>query len=178
MRRQRVSNHSASLQCGPPNHCTATEHCVDVQYTPQLTEKRDVMTKDLPTTKIFTTGQVAEICKVAPRTVTKWFDSGRLRGYRIPGSNDRRIPREELIKFLAEHGMSQDALSAAKDDPLSIARDATKLMQEQGGEKLITVLASMMKTCCVMCGCHTTCEFAFEAYNVDCEPKIDCLAAK
>ncbi|MDA1015543.1 MAG: helix-turn-helix domain-containing protein [Planctomycetota bacterium] len=54
---------------------------------------------------IFTTGQVAKICKVAPRTVSKWFDSGRLRGYRIPGSQDRRIPREHLIRFLKEHGM-------------------------------------------------------------------------
>ena len=55
--------------------------------------------------KVFTTGQVAKICKVAPRTVSKWFDSGRLKGYRIPGSQDRRIPRESLIKFLKEHGM-------------------------------------------------------------------------
>lgn len=55
--------------------------------------------------KVFTTGQVAKICKVAPRTVSKWFDSGRLRGYRIPGSQDRRIPRESLIRFLKEHGM-------------------------------------------------------------------------
>jgi len=55
--------------------------------------------------KVFTTGQVAKICKVAPRTVSKWFDSGRLRGYRIPGSQDRRIPRDQLIRFLKEHGM-------------------------------------------------------------------------
>lgn len=55
--------------------------------------------------KVFTTGQVAKICKVAPRTVSKWFDSGRLRGYRIPGSQDRRIPREQLIRFLKEHCM-------------------------------------------------------------------------
>ncbi len=55
--------------------------------------------------KVFTTGQVAKICKVAPRTVSKWFDSGRLRGYRIPGSQDRRIPREYLVRFLKEHGM-------------------------------------------------------------------------
>ena len=55
--------------------------------------------------KVFTTGQVAKICKVAPRTVSKWFDSGRLKGYRIPGSQDRRIPREHLIRFLKEHGM-------------------------------------------------------------------------
>jgi len=55
--------------------------------------------------KVFTTGQVAKICKVAPRTVIKWFDSGRLKGYRIPGTRDRRIPRAYLIKFLKEHGM-------------------------------------------------------------------------
>ena len=55
--------------------------------------------------KVFTTGQVAKICKVASRTVSKWFDSGRLKGYRIPGSENRRIPREYLIKFLKEHGM-------------------------------------------------------------------------
>ena len=56
-------------------------------------------------TTIFTTGQVAKICKAAPRTVSKWVDSGRLRGYRLPGSQDRRIPRENLIRFLKEHGM-------------------------------------------------------------------------
>ena len=55
--------------------------------------------------KVFTTGQVAKICKVAPRTVSKWFDSGRLRCLIIKGSQDRRIPREQLIRFLKEHGM-------------------------------------------------------------------------
>ena len=54
---------------------------------------------------IYTTSQVARICKVAPRTVSKWFDSGRLRGYRVPGSQDRRIPREHLIRFMEEHQM-------------------------------------------------------------------------
>src|SRR5258708_11928661 len=60
--------------------------------------------------KVFTTGQVAKICRVAPRTVSRWFDSGRLRGYRIPGSQDRRIPREHLIRFLKEHGMPRGEL--------------------------------------------------------------------
>lgn len=55
--------------------------------------------------KVYSTGQVAKICGVSPRTVGKWFDSGRLKGYRIPGSQIRRIPREHLIKFLKEHGM-------------------------------------------------------------------------
>src|SRR5580765_7295478 len=65
-----------------------------------------------PAMKVFTTGQVAKICKVAPRTVSKWFDSGRLKGYRIPGSQDRRIPREYLIKLLKEYGMPLGELEA------------------------------------------------------------------
>ena len=36
--------------------------------------------------EVLTTGEVAKICNVAPRTVSKWFDSGSLKGYRIPGS--------------------------------------------------------------------------------------------
>lgn len=55
--------------------------------------------------QVFTMGDVARICNCAPRTVSKWFDSGRLKGYRIPMSNDRRVPREDLIRFLKEHGM-------------------------------------------------------------------------
>ncbi len=66
--------------------------------------------------KVFTTGQAAKICKVAPRTVSKWFDSGRLKGYRIPGSQNRRIPREYLIKFLKEHGMP---LNGLEDDTVA-----------------------------------------------------------
>ena len=49
---------------------------------------------------VLTTGEVAKICNVAPRTVAKWFDHGHLRGYKIPGSKDRRIPTEQLIKFM------------------------------------------------------------------------------
>ncbi|HWL93350.1 MAG TPA: response regulator [Phycisphaerae bacterium] len=55
--------------------------------------------------EVLTTGEVAKICKVAPRTVSKWFDSGKLRGYRIPGSKDRRIPMQQLLRFMRAHGM-------------------------------------------------------------------------
>ena len=61
--------------------------------------------------KVFTTGQVAKICKVAPRTVSKWFDSGRLRGYRIPGSQDRRIPRVAGPCVLVMFGVTGDLAS-------------------------------------------------------------------
>ena len=59
---------------------------------------------------VLTTGEVARICHVAPRTVSKWFDSGRLRGYRIPGSRDRRIPLAQLVAFMRAHGIPLDGL--------------------------------------------------------------------
>ncbi|MEZ5942307.1 MAG: helix-turn-helix domain-containing protein [Planctomycetaceae bacterium] len=67
--------------------------------------------KDYEDVQVFTTGQVAKICQVAPRTVSKWFDTGRLEGYRIPGSQDRRIPRENLVQFMQSHGMPLGALA-------------------------------------------------------------------
>src|SRR5678809_522606 len=59
---------------------------------------------------VLTTGEVAKICNVAPRTVSKWFDSGALHGYRIPGSKDRRIPLNQLIRFMKQHGMPLNGL--------------------------------------------------------------------
>jgi excisionase family DNA binding protein len=63
---------------------------------------------------VLTTGQVAQLCNVAPRTVTKWFDSGQLGGYRIPGSKDRRIPQNELIRFMKEHDIPTGDLEKGK----------------------------------------------------------------
>ena len=61
---------------------------------------------------VLTTGQVAKICNVAPRTVSKWFDSGQLRGYRIPGSKDRRIPLPQLVRFMRAHGIPLNGLES------------------------------------------------------------------
>ncbi|MFH1371974.1 MAG: response regulator [Planctomycetota bacterium] len=63
---------------------------------------------------VLTTGDVAKICNVAPRTVSKWFDSGQLKGYRIPGSKDRRIPVNELIRFMKLNNMPALALPVGK----------------------------------------------------------------
>jgi excisionase family DNA binding protein len=69
----------------------------------------------LPVDKdVLTTGEVAKICNVAPRTVSKWFDSGQLKGYRIPGSKDRRIPVAQLVRFMKEHGIPFDGVTGGK----------------------------------------------------------------
>jgi hypothetical protein len=54
---------------------------------------------------ILTTGDVAKICRVAPRTASKWYDDGKLKGYRIPGSKDRRIPVDGLRQFMNQHDL-------------------------------------------------------------------------
>lgn len=74
---------------------------------------------------VLTTGDVAKICNVAPRTVSKWFDSGQLKGYRIPGSKDRRIPLNELIRFMKAHNMPTETLSVGKLRVLVIDNDET-----------------------------------------------------
>jgi excisionase family DNA binding protein len=86
---------------------------------------------------VLTTGEVAKICNVAPRTVSKWFDSGSLRGYRIPGSKDRRIPISELMKFMRAHGIPMDGLTSGRtrvlivDDEAEITDTLHRILCEQ-----------------------------------------------
>lgn len=72
---------------------------------------------------VLTTGEVAKICNVASRTVSKWFDSGQLRGYRIPGSKDRRIPLSNLRKFMKNHGIPMDGLMSGNTRVLIVDSD-------------------------------------------------------
>jgi excisionase family DNA binding protein len=72
---------------------------------------------------VLTTGEVAKICNVAPRTVSKWFDSGQLRGYRIPGSKDRRIPMTALVRFMKQHNIPMDGLRSGQTRVLLVDSD-------------------------------------------------------
>ena len=81
---------------------------------------------------VLTTGDVARICNVAPRTVSKWFDSGQLKGYRIPGSKDRRIPVTELMRFMKENDIPADALPVGKIRVLVVGSDNEETSQLAG----------------------------------------------
>lgn len=83
---------------------------------------------------VLTTGEVAKICNVASRTVSKWFDSGQLRGYRIPGSKDRRIPVSSLVRFMKSHGIPLDGLMSGNTRVLIVDQD------QEVGEKLKEIL--------------------------------------
>lgn len=75
-------------------------------------------------TGVLTTGQAAKFCNVAARTVSKWFDCGLLPGYRVPGSRDRRIPMEQLIRFMREHGFPMNGVDTERPYVLVVDTDA------------------------------------------------------
>ncbi len=63
---------------------------------------------------VFTTGEAAKICKVSQQTIIRCFDNGSLKGFRVPGSRFRRIPREQLYSFMKDNGIPTDALESGK----------------------------------------------------------------
>jgi len=73
--------------------------------------------------QVFTTGEAAEVCKVSQQTIIRCFDSGRLQGFRVPGSRFRRIPKAELIRFMRENDIPLDALEGGKKRVLVVDDD-------------------------------------------------------
>jgi len=73
--------------------------------------------------ELYTTGEAAQVCSVSQQTIIRCFDSGRLEGFRIPGSRFRRIPRESLIKFMRDNDMPLDRFASGKKKVLIVDDD-------------------------------------------------------
>ena len=73
--------------------------------------------------KVFSTGEAAAICKVSQQTIIRCFDSGKLQGFRVPGSRFRRVPRESLIKFMRENEIPLDLLDSGRCKVLVVDDD-------------------------------------------------------
>jgi len=84
--------------------------------------------------QVFTTGEAAEVCQVSQQTIIRCFDSGRLSGFKVPGSKFRRIPRDELMRFMRDNGIPVDRLGGGKRRVLVVDDD------EQIVELLVDVL--------------------------------------
>ncbi len=87
---------------------------------------------------VYTTGEVAQICKVSQQTVIRCFDSGRLKGFRVPGSRFRRIPRDSLVSFMKENEIPLDQLASGRkrvlvvDDDQAIVDMFVELLERDG----------------------------------------------
>lgn len=77
----------------------------------------------MSTKTVFTTGEAAKICKVSQQTIIRCFDNGSLKGFRVPGSRFRRIPREQLYSFMKENGIPTEALESGKRKLLIVDDD-------------------------------------------------------
>jgi excisionase family DNA binding protein len=99
--------------------------------------RRNVMA-DGKLKQVFTTGEVAHICKVSQQTVIRCFDSGRLQGFRVPGSRFRRIPRAALVAFMKGNQIPMDQLESGKkrvlvvDDDEAIVEMFNELLERDG----------------------------------------------
>jgi hypothetical protein len=74
------------------------------QTTTPRRRRGKILPKHTPDGTVLTTGQVADLCGVAARTVAKWFDGGKLPGWRVPESVDRRVYAHHLRAFLLARG--------------------------------------------------------------------------
>jgi len=79
--------------------------------------------------RIFTTGEAAEICKVSQQTIIRCFDSGRLGGFRVPGSKFRRIPRADLIKFMRENDIPTEPLEGRTAKRVLVVDDDPQILE-------------------------------------------------
>src|SRR5271166_5975295 len=73
---------------------------------------------------VYTTGEAAKICKVSQQTIIRCFDSGQLKGFRVPGSRFRRIPRDSLFRFMKDNNIPTDALESGRRRILIVDDDA------------------------------------------------------
>ncbi len=72
---------------------------------------------------VFTTGEAAKVCNVSQQTIIRCFDSGQLKGFRVPGSRFRRIPRDVLYRFMKDNGIPTDALESGRRRALIVDDD-------------------------------------------------------
>ena len=95
--------------------------------------------------QVLTTGEAAELCRVSQQTIIRCFDSGRLTGFRVPGSRFRRIPRSELIRFMRVNNIPVDLLDHNRvrvlvvDDDPSIVRIIEEMLGREERFEIRTV---------------------------------------
>ncbi|MEP4544864.1 MAG: response regulator [Saccharospirillum sp.] len=55
--------------------------------------------------KTLSPGEIARLCDVHQRTVSRWIASGKLKGHQLPGRGDYRVVESDFIAFAKDHGI-------------------------------------------------------------------------
>jgi len=59
---------------------------------------------------VFTTTEVAKICRASRVTVDRWLNSGDLKGYRPTPNSNWRVTKKELVRFMFSNNIPMDLL--------------------------------------------------------------------
>ena len=95
--------------------------------------------------KTLTSGEIASYCDVNLRTVIRWIESGKLKGFKLPGRGNNRVLVEDFIEFLERHDMPiPDALRGIAspsilivDDEMPVAKSIQRVARRAGFDSYI-----------------------------------------
>src|SRR4051812_24081201 len=75
-----------------------------------------------PPKHVYSTHEVARICRVTPMTVIRWIEDGRLGAFKTAGGH-RRVPRADLEAFCRERGIPSEPPEAGRRRVLVVTAD-------------------------------------------------------
>ena len=91
--------------------------------------------------KVLSSGDVARYCGVHFRTVIRWIEKGRLKGYKLPGRGNNRIDEEDFLAFLKSNDMPipgdlirENNRILIVDDELPMAAAIQRILKNAGFE--------------------------------------------
>lgn len=95
--------------------------------------------------KTLTSGEIATYCDVNLRTVIRWIESGKLKGFKLPGRGNNRVLVEDFIEFLERHDMPiPDVLKGTAtpsilivDDEMPVAKSIQRVARRAGYDSFI-----------------------------------------
>jgi len=86
---------------------------------------------------VFTTTEVAKICRASRVTVDRWLNSGDLNGYRPTSNSNWRVTKKELIKFMLSNNIPMDLLKTDRvkilivDDEIDITSFISRKLKKE-----------------------------------------------
>ena len=73
--------------------------------------------------RVLTTGQVAKHTRLSTGTVYRLIARGEMPGFKLPLSNHRRVPIDELADFMRQHGMPEQWIQEMYDESRGVQPD-------------------------------------------------------
>jgi hypothetical protein len=75
--------------------------------------------------RFLTTGEIARICEVSPKTVIAWIERDQLRSFRI-GKGPRKVTLADLYEFLGPRNF-----------PIASLEELSRMAEAQNREELV-----------------------------------------